>query len=186
MIETTVQSGQLATILIMGVALGLDAFSLGIGVGMKGIRLKHVLTISALVAFFHMLMPLAGLLAGRYVGSLLGEVTGAAAGGLLALLGAHMIWNSFRREEGEPVNHTTFAGMLAFALGVSIDSFSVGVSLGMFETHTALIVAVFGLAGGMMSILGLLLGRKAGTRLGEYGEMFGGVILLVFGFMFMF
>ena len=186
MLETSVQSGQLATILIMAVALGLDAFSLGIGVGMRGIRLRHVLNISLMIAFFHMLMPLLGLAAGRYVGVLLGQVTGLAAGGLLALLGGHMIWNSFRKEEGRLVNHTTLLGMLLFSLSVSIDSFSVGVSLGMFVNDVLMIVVSFGIIGGLMSILGLMLGRKAGSRLGEYGEMIGGGILLAFGLMFIF
>lgn len=184
MLESSVQSGQLATILIMAVALGLDAFSLGIGVGMRGIRLKHILNISLLIAFFHMLMPLIGLFAGRYVGSLLGQVTGLAAGGLLVLLGGHMIWNSFRKEDGKLVNHTTLLGMLLFALSVSIDSFSVGVSLGMFVNDVLLIVVSFGVIGGLMSIMGLMLGRHAASKLGEYGEMIGGVILLAFGLMF--
>lgn len=186
MLETSFQSGQIATILIMAVALGLDAFSLGIGIGMRGIRLKHILNISLLIAFFHMLMPLIGLFAGRYVGSLLGQVTGLAAGGLLVLLGGHMIWNSFRKEEGKLVNHTTLLGMLLFALSVSIDSFSVGVSLGMFVNDVLLIVVSFGVIGGLMSIMGLTLGRQAASKLGEYGEMIGGVILLAFGLMFIF
>lgn len=186
MIETSVQSGQLVTILMIAVALGLDAFSLGIGVGLKGIRLRHVLGMSLLIALFHTLMPLVGLVAGRYVGFLLGQVTNFAAGGLLALLGGHMIWNSFCKEEGVSVNHTTLPGMLLFSLGVSIDSFSVGVSLGMFVNDMVLIVTSFGVVGGLMSILGLMLGRKVSGSLGEYGEMLGGVILFVFGLMFIF
>ncbi|MFI2857157.1 manganese efflux pump MntP family protein [Paenibacillus sp. JSM ZJ436] len=186
MLETSVQTGQLAAILMMAVALGLDAFSLGIGVGMRGVRLRHVLAIGLMTALFHMLMPLLGLIFGRYVGALLGEITGIAAGGLLVLLGGHMIWNSFQQGESRPVNHTTLLGMLLFSLSVSIDSFSVGVSLGMFNSHAALIVNAFGIVGGLMSICGLLLGRKAASRLGEYGELAGGAILLLFGLMFIF
>lgn len=44
--------GQLVTVAIMAVALGMDAFSLGVGIGMKGIRLLHVLQLSLLIAFF--------------------------------------------------------------------------------------------------------------------------------------
>lgn len=44
--------GQLVTIAIMAIALGMDAFSLGVGIGMKGIRLLHVLQLSLLIAFF--------------------------------------------------------------------------------------------------------------------------------------
>jgi putative Mn2+ efflux pump MntP len=36
-----------------------------------------------------------------------------------------------------------------------------------------------------MSITGLLLGRKVGSGLGEYGETCGGAILFAFGVMFL-
>lgn len=44
--------GQTVTIAIMAIALGMDAFSLGVGIGMKGIRLLHILQMSVLIAFF--------------------------------------------------------------------------------------------------------------------------------------
>lgn len=44
--------GQIVTVAIMAIALGMDAFSLGVGIGMKGIRLLHVLQLSLLIAFF--------------------------------------------------------------------------------------------------------------------------------------
>lgn len=43
--------GQTVTIAIMAIALGMDAFSLGVGIGMKGIRLLHILQMSVLIAF---------------------------------------------------------------------------------------------------------------------------------------
>lgn len=181
--------GQMITIAIMAFALGLDAFSLGVGIGMKGIRLLHVLQLSLLVAFFHVLMPLLGLVTGGYVGHLLGQVTTFAAGGLLLLLGGHMIVNSFRSNDGgglQAVDHRTLWGMLLISLSVSVDSFSVGVSLGMFVDHILLTVLSFGACGGLMSILGLLLGRHASHSLGEYGEAIGGAILLGFGLLFIF
>ncbi|GAB6927599.1 manganese efflux pump MntP family protein [Paenibacillus sp. JCM 10914] len=187
MLEASVHSGQLAAILLMAVALGLDAFSLGIGVGLRsGIRWGHMMSISLMIALFHMLMPLLGLFAGRYAGLLLGEVTSLAAGGLLLLLGLHMIYNAWRGGEGKELHPTAFWGMLLFALSVSIDSFSVGVSLGMFVEEVLLIVIIFGIVGGLMSILGLLLGRQVSSKLGAYGEMLGGLILVIFGLMFIF
>nr|WP_085979262.1 manganese efflux pump [Paenibacillus sonchi] len=180
--------GQIVTIAIMAIALGMDAFSLGVGIGMKGIRLLHVLQLSLLIAFFHVLMPLLGLFTGSYVGHLLGQVTTFAAGGLLVLLGGHMVFNSFRTDHSrrEPVNHRTFWGMLLISLSVSVDSFSVGVSLGMFVNSITLTVLAFGACGGLMSISGLLLGRRVSRGLGDYGEALGGGILLAFGLMFIF
>lgn len=187
MLEASYQSGQLAAILLMAVALGLDAFSLGIGVGMRsGMRLTHMAGISFMIALFHMLMPLLGLFAGRYVGLLLGHVTSYAAGGLLLLLGGHMMYNAWKGGEGLPIHPTAFWGMLLFSLSVSIDSFSVGLSLGMFVNDVLLIVISFGVVGGLLSVMGLLLGRQVSNKLGEYGEMLGGLILVVFGIMFIF
>ncbi|WP_055106114.1 manganese efflux pump MntP [Paenibacillus ihumii] len=178
--------GELLTIVLMAVALGMDAFSLGIGIGMRGIRRVEVLRIGVLVAAFHLLMPLLGIVAGQYAGELLGGMAKYVSGGLLMLLGGHMIWSSLFGSEEQTVDYRSFLGILLFALSVSIDSFSVGVSLGMFHGDLLLTVIAFGVFGGIMSMLGLLLGRGVGARLGEYGEAAGGAILLAFGLIFIF
>ncbi|GGF92000.1 manganese efflux pump MntP [Paenibacillus abyssi] len=185
MIEASVHAGQLITILVMAIAVGMDAFSLGVGIGLKGIRLRDILKLSSIIALFHILMPLMGIFAGHYMSSLLGNVATSAAGALLLLLGAHMVYSSLRGGEGHSIDHRSAGGLLLFALSVSIDSFSVGVSLGMFSVDLVLTVLMFGLFGGMMSILGLLLGRRVGRNMGEYGEACGGVILFAFGLMFL-
>lgn len=180
------QWGQLFTIILMAAALGMDAFSLGVGIGLKGIRLLDVMKISTLIGIFHVLMPLGGMAAGHFLGELLGSVAVAAGGMLLVLLGGHMIVNSFREGSAVSVDHRRYWGMLLFAFTVSVDAFSVGVSLGIFASDRILTVLAFGLAGGLMAVLGLLLGRRAGRWAGDYGEALGGLILLAFGIRFLF
>jgi putative Mn2+ efflux pump MntP len=178
--------GQWIAIVIMAVALGLDALSLGIGIGMKGIRKLHILQLSILIALFHMGMPLLGMFMGGYVGVLLGGVATKAGGILLVLLGVHMVYSSFKGgDQSHSFDHSTLWGMLVIALSVSIDSFSVGVSLGMFAGDMILTVLMFGTVGGLMSIIGLMIGRKVGHWVGEFGEAMGGVILLAFGLNFL-
>ena len=186
MLEDSVHWGQLITIFMMAIALGMDALSLGVGIGIRGIRLLHVLRISLLIGLFHVLMPILGIFTGQYLGSLLGRVTGYAAGGLLLLLGGHMIINSYRGGVAKMIDYRAWGGMLLFSLSVSIDSFSVGVSLGMFKSDLLLTVLIFGIIGGLMSMIGLLLGRRVSDKLGHYGEALGGAILLAFGLMFIF
>ncbi|MCJ8012806.1 manganese efflux pump MntP family protein [Paenibacillus sp. KQZ6P-2] len=186
MFETSASLGQLITILIMAAALGMDAFSLGVGIGMKGIRLLHVIKISVLIGFFHILMPLFGMFTGQYVSSLLGQVTTYAAGGLLILLGAHMVLSSTKSGETRMIDHRSLIGMILFSLSVSVDSFSVGVSLGMFQSNLIFTVLAFGICGAAMSVMGLLLGRRVSRNLGDFGEALGGVILLGFGLTFIF
>ncbi|NBD26795.1 manganese efflux pump MntP [Paenibacillus glycinis] len=186
MVEAGLQAGQLLTLIVIALALGMDAFSLGVGIGLKGIRLLDVLKLSAIIALFHVMMPLMGIFTGKYVGTLLGGVATSAGGALLLLLGGHMIYSSLRGDAVPSINHRSAWGMLLFALSVSIDSFSVGLSLGMFAVDMLLAVLLFGLAGGVMSISGLLIGRRVSSSLGGYGEAVGGVILLTFGLLILF
>lgn len=185
MADMAAQWGQLITILMMAVALGMDAFSLGIGIGMKGIRLLDILKLSLLIALLHILMPLTGMFMGNYVGTLLGNVAALIGGVLLVLLGLHMMYSSFRGLQGPSYDYRSSWGMLVFALSVSADSLSVGVSLGLFASDLILTVLTFGIFGGIMSILGLLLGRRASKWMGDYGEALGGIILFTFGILFL-
>ncbi len=184
--DAHMQAGQLLTLLVIALALGLDAFSLGLGIGLKGIRLLDIMKLGVVIALFHVLMPLAGMYTGQYVSGLLGHVATTVAGALLLLLGAHMIYSSLKGEDVQSFDHRSLWGLLVLALSVSVDSFSVGITLGMFSANLWMTVLLFGFFGGLMSVLGLLLGRKVSGKLGEYGEACGGAILVVFGILFIF
>jgi putative Mn2+ efflux pump MntP len=178
--------GQFFTLFLMAFALGLDAFSLSLGIGLRGIRLLDILKISIVIALFHIFMPLIGFFMGNYVGLLLGGIANTLGGILLVLLGLHMLYTAIRGDDERLLNYRSFWGLLLFSLMVSIDAFSVGVSLGIFASDLLLAVLLFGAFGGGMSIIGLLLGRRIGGWVGGYGEAFGGAILFVFGLKFLF
>jgi len=179
--------GQAITVLIMACALGMDAFSLGFGLGLKGLRAVRILQISAVIAVFHVIMPLLGMAAGQFVSAVLGDVAMAFGGGLLVLLGSHMILAAVRGEAAPaPLEIRGAVALLFFALSVSIDSFSVGITLGLFVRHLLFTVLTFGMAGGLMSVLGLAAGRRVGRYAGGYGEALGGAILLAFGLNILF
>lgn len=184
--QATAHLGQLVTIIVMAIALGMDAFSLSVGIGMRGVRRFDIARISGLIAIFHVIMPLLGMFTGLYVGYLLGAIARYVSGGLLLLLGGHMVFASFRDDGFRPVDHRHLLGVLLFALSVSVDSFSVGVSLGMFHSSLLITVLAFGLFGGAMSVMGMWIGSRVGRNLGEYGEAIGGAILFGFGLLFIF
>lgn len=179
------QISSFVPIFMMAMALGMDALSLGVGIGIRGIRLLDVAKVSLLIGLFHLIMPLLGIFTGRYASQLLGDVTLYVGGGLLVLLGLHMIFSAFRDEDATFIDHRTVLGMIIFAFTVSIDSFSVGISLGLFTIDLWLTVCTFAAMGMLLSLVGLLLGRRVGFIVGDYGEALGGVILLAFGVKFL-
>jgi putative Mn2+ efflux pump MntP len=91
-----------------------------------------------------------------------------------------MVISSFKSDQQTLVTPIGF-GLIIFALSVSLDSFSVGLSLGIFGARTAVAIFLFGFFSMVLTWAGLLLGRKVQTWLGSYGEALGGGILLAFG-----
>lgn len=164
----------------MAFALGMDAFSVGLGMGMYKLRLRQIFKIGVTIGIFHLWMPLLGMIAGRFLSEKFGTLASYMGGILLILLGIHMIWASFK-ESDEKVITPIGLGLLLFAFSVSLDSFSLGLSLGIYGAQTAVVIICFGVAATVQSWAGLLLGRKVQGWLGAYGEALGGAILLVFG-----
>ncbi|MED4751471.1 manganese efflux pump MntP family protein [Brevibacillus choshinensis] len=177
------QWGQFLTLLMIAFALSMDAFSLGIGVGMVGIRLREILKVSITIGLFHIGMPILGILVGAYLSELVGDIAVFIGGGVLMAIGLHMLWNGFVNGD-QKVLRTKGFGLMIFAFSVSLDALTVGFSFGLIEVNRLLAISLFGIMGGAMSYFGLLLGRSVGGWLGDYSELVGGLILFCFGLKF--
>ncbi|WP_442596923.1 manganese efflux pump MntP [Neobacillus sp. D3-1R] len=173
--------GELLTLILMAFALGMDAFSVGLGMGMFKLRLRQIFKIGITIGFFHVWMPLLGMIAGKFLSHQFGTIATYIGGGLLIVLGVQMIWSSFRSDDDSSVMTPVGFGLLVFAFSVSLDSFSVGLTLGIYGAKTALVLICFGAAATILTWSGLLVGRKVQNWLGKYSEVLGGSILLAFG-----
>ncbi|HHY73837.1 MAG TPA: hypothetical protein GX497_11595 [Bacillus bacterium] len=172
--------GEIITLSIMAIALGMDAFSLGLGMGMVRLRLKQVLNIGIIIGIFHVIMPLLGMGLGRVISFHFSGIATYIGGALLLILGLQMVISSFKSGQETFVTPIGF-GLIIFALSVSLDSFSVGLSLGIFGARTAVTIFLFGFFSMILTWAGLLLARKVQVWLGSYGEALGGGILFAFG-----
>ncbi|KAA0565939.1 manganese efflux pump MntP family protein [Rossellomorea aquimaris] len=172
--------GELITLMLMAFALGMDAFSIGIGMGMFQLRLKQIFYIGLVVGIFHVWMPMLGMMTGKFLSETFGAFAGYAGGLLLIVLGIQMFMSSFKEEETTLISPVGF-GLVLFALSVSLDSFSVGLTLGIFGARTAVALFCFGIAATVLTWAGLFIGRKFQGVLGTYSEALGGSILFAFG-----
>ncbi len=172
--------GDIVTLVIMAAALGMDAFSVGLGMGMYNLRLRKIFEIGIMIGVFHVFMPLIGILAGKLLSEKFGALASWIGGLLLIILGAQMIWSSLKKEAESIITPVGF-GILLFALSVSLDSFSVGLTLGIYGAKTVMVILCFGIVATVQTWAGLLLGKKVRGWLGTYSEALGGAILLAFG-----
>jgi putative Mn2+ efflux pump MntP len=176
---------ELVTLCMMAFALGMDAFSVGLGMGFFRLRLKQMFYIGLTIGLFHIVMPLLGMLIGRFLSQRFGSIASYIGGALLLLLGVQMIATSFKKEN-DPLISPIGVGLIFFALSVSLDSFSVGLSLGIYGARTLLTILLFGFFSMILTWMGLLLGRRFQQWLGMYSEVLGGSILFAFGLKLLF
>lgn len=184
-------------IAIVAVALGADAFSLALAIGLAGVGKRMIWRLSGIIALFHIFMPLAGLFAGQTLGIFLGAVAKAFGALILVWLGVRMILSVFKPEiqhlplskarqllqNGKLPKRISLqgAGIFALAASVSLDALSVGFSLGTLGSQIGWTVLIMGGTAGLMTFTGLLLGRILGTWAGEKAEFLGGVALVMIG-----
>jgi putative Mn2+ efflux pump MntP len=168
---------------LLGMALGVDAFSACLGIGFGGISRRRALCLVGSVAAFHVLMPLAGWWLGQTVGALLGRVAGVVGAALLFIIGARMIYAAVRTSIPGTACFLLPGswGLLCFSASVSVDALSVGFALGVHRFGLLLIILTIGLVAGFMAALGLGLGRTVGAWVGYRAQFIGGVILLYVG-----
>jgi len=176
---------EMISIMIMAFALGMDAFSVSLGIGMNQLRRKQIFQMGLLVGFFHIWMPLLGMFLGEVLIKKIGFIAAVGSGFILLALGFHMLYTTLFGEK-EHAARPVGIGLLLFAFGVSIDSFSVGVSFGVMGLKVVLTTLIFGFFAMVLTWVGLLIGNKFHQVLDVYSKVIGSVILIAFGLKIIF
>jgi manganese efflux pump family protein len=169
-------------LLLVSVSVGLSNFAGAIGIGLSGIDARTRLRVGVAFGLFEALMPIAGLLLGQAVAGYLGHIARFVGSGILVLVGAYTIWQG-RRVTSEPKVRAEIRThrLLVTALALSIDNLAVGFALAAFHIAIALAAVTMGVISVAMSLIGLELGSRLGTRVEAWSEELGGGVLILVG-----
>jgi putative Mn2+ efflux pump MntP len=168
-------------VIVLAVALSMDAFAVSIGLGSKGHTKGLGLKAGLYFGAFQALMPFIGYLAGRGVLGWIEDYAPWIAFGLLALIGAKMIYEGLSEGIEEDIEALTHRMMLLLAIATSIDAMAAGFSLTLLEVNAWLACAIIGATTFAFSWVGVLIGERSGTWLESKAEIFGGVVLILIG-----
>ena len=171
-------------VLILAVALSMDAFAVSIGLGSKHLQRTKSLALMAAVYFglFQALMPMIGFLGGKGVLGWVEEYAHWIAFFLLMLIGGKMIYESVSEGIEEDIAQITHKVMLILAIATSIDAMAAGFTLTLMEVNPFLACGIIGITTFLFSWIGVFVGAKSGTWLESKAELLGGVILILIGF----
>ncbi len=171
-------------VIIIAISLSMDAFSMSLAYGTLGMSSRDNKLLSLITGAFHFFMPLLGLFIGNVILNYIKINPDVIVLIILSFLGGEMIVSSFSKErEIKPLKLPDF---FLFALAVSIDSFSVGITLTEINTNLFLTPFVFALTSSFFTFIGLSLGNKIERLVGKVSTVVGGVILVIVGVCYAF
>jgi putative Mn2+ efflux pump MntP len=174
----------LIEMLLMAVSMSMDAFAVCLSAGATGASMgpRSTFRLAFHFGLFQFLMPVLGWLAGMSLVRYLSTLADWAAFILLALVGLHMIRSGFDARSGVRTRDLSRGWPLVIlSLATSIDALAVGFSLGLIGVLIWYPAVMIGLVTGLVSWLGIVLGRQLGVRLGKQMEILGGLIVLGIG-----
>jgi manganese efflux pump family protein len=177
----------MVALVLVAVSLGLSNFAAAIGIGVSGIDARTRLRVGVIFGVFETGMPILGLLLGRSLAATLGHAAHWTGAALLIATGLYAVIQALRSPsspdgQGSAVPAGQRTGrLLVTGAALSIDNLAVGFALGTFHVSLALAVIVIGAVSVSMSLIGLELGSRIGTRTGERGELLGGLVLIAVG-----
>ena len=173
----------LLDIILLAVALAMDCLTVSVvsGVLKRSLPGGCIVRMAFLFGFFQALMPLIGWLGISHFQSYMEAYDHWIAFSLLAFIGGRMVRESFHPEEGQHFDPSRLRTQLLLAVATSIDALAVGVSFAFLGASPGLPVCVIGITTALFSAVGILVGKKVGSRFHKGAGILGGIILIALG-----
>lgn len=188
----------LLEILMLGVALATDAFSVTISntFAFDDHRFSRLMRMPLFFGLFQFGMPLAGYFVGGIAAELIEKYAGIVSLVILGFIGSNMLYSGYKAlkedaseedeeeaQQGVQQDATTLSyGKLVFqAVATAIDAFAVGVSFRAHSVDILVASTLFGIITAILCTIALFIGKKLGSLLGDRAEMVGGIVLILIG-----
>jgi putative Mn2+ efflux pump MntP len=170
-------------IILLAVSLSMDAFAVSIckGLSMRKIDYFKAIIIGFYFGFFQGFMPLIGYFLGSAFQNFVTSVDHWIAFILLSIIGLNMIKESFSNEEDNLNDKVDFKTMIVLAIATSIDALAVGISFAFYKVNIFTSIFLIGIITFIISIIGVFVGNKFGSKYKNKAEIVGGVVLIIIG-----
>ena len=175
--------------ILLGTGLAMDAFSVSMVNGLKEPKmpLRKMNLIAGVYAFFQFAMPMTGWICGHtsltYFKKFETFIPWIALI-LLLYIGGKMLIEGIRKTEEDTADNSalTFSTLIIQGIATSIDALSVGFTIANYALLMAVICSlIIAAVTYIISITGIVIGKKAGTKLSSKASVLGGVILIAIG-----
>ena len=178
----------IATSIMLGVGLAMDAFSVSLANGLNEPKMKRskMLMVAGVFGIFQGIMPLIGWFCVHTIAeyfTIFEKMIPWIALVLLCWIGGNMIREGIKGESDEVEEKVGVKALFIQGVATSIDALSVGFTIAEYNATRALAAsALIAAVTYIICFVGLAIGKKAGTKLAGKAGIIGGIILIVIGF----
>jgi len=177
----------IAELFFIAVGLSMDAFAVSVcrGLGMTKFNMRHGTVIALFFGGFQALMPLIGYFAGIGFQMYIADFDHWIAFALLAFIGGQMVYEALKEggeEEEEDGDVLKLKQLFLLAIATSIDALIVGITFALLPgTDIWVSVAIIGCTTFVLSMAGVGIGFRFGSRYEKKAQVAGGIILIFLG-----
>ncbi len=175
---------EIITIFLIGLSLTADTFAVSIttGLSVSKIRFNQAIRVAAILAIFQGAMPIIGWTLGINIKEYIANYDHWIAFILLAFIGGKMVYESFKNEEiDNNINRLKLFFIVSIAVATSIDALVIGVGFAIMNIKIWVAATIIAALTFIVSMLGMLIGKKTSNLLGKKMEIIGGIILFAIG-----
>ncbi|MDD5587283.1 MAG: manganese efflux pump MntP family protein [Alphaproteobacteria bacterium] len=169
---------------ILAFSMSADAFAVAAGKGaaLQQPKPTEALRIGAIFGAVESSTAVIGWGLGAFASSFVTSFDHWIAFFILVALGIKMIAESFLHEAArEKPKRQKLRALIFAAIGSSIDSLGVGVTLAFIDVNIWATAAAIGSATFLMATIGAFTGHMIGSRTGKIAEILGGTVLIAIG-----
>ena len=171
-------------ILLISVSLAADAFAVSVckGLSLKKIKVKDAVKIGIWFGVFQALMPTIGFFLGDTLEHIITSIDHWIAFVLLVFIGGKMVIESRSNEENID-SDLGIKTMLMLSVATSIDALVVGIAyVCAYGSKNAVVTfPMIGIITFILSVVGVYIGNKFGSKYKSVAELTGGIILVLLG-----
>jgi putative Mn2+ efflux pump MntP len=174
--------GAVFALVLAAVSVGLSNFAAAVAIGVSGVDARTRIEVGVVFGVFEIGMPIVGLALGHSLAHTLGSSARWLGGGLLIAAGLYGLVTGLRKSGHGPAASGMSRGrLLVTGAALSIDNLVIGFALGAYHVSVVVAALVIGLISVGLSLIGLELGARIGSRTGDLAEVVGSVVLMGVG-----
>lgn len=168
---------------LIGVGLSMDAFAAAVckGLSMEKLRWRQGAVVALFFGGFQALMPLVGWGLGKQFERYITSVDHWIAFLLLGYIGGKMIWDAFHEEDDACPASFDLKELLILAVATSIDALAVGITFAFLQVEILPAIVLIGCTTFAISLAGVWIGHRFGSRFRSKATLAGGMILCLIG-----